>query len=213
MRGRARAWLVAGGLVLLALQGCASAPAPPAPAIVLILLPDDAGHAGPIMVSGAGGELVLTRAGDAVRVSTRPEQPTAPFAMPPDDVARVFGPAIAARPGPPARFLLYFEDDSDILTAESRTRLGEVVRSVVDRRAVDVSIVGHTDTVGTRAYNFRLGLRRALRVQEAIRALPVDEAIVQPTIRVDTHGKDAPLVATGDNVAEPRNRRVEVTVR
>jgi hypothetical protein len=32
-------------------------------------------------------------------------------------------------------------------------------------------------------------------------------------LRVDSHGKDAPLVQTGDNVPEPRNRRVEVTVR
>jgi outer membrane protein OmpA-like peptidoglycan-associated protein len=88
-------------------------------------------------------------------------------------------------------------------------RLGEVARSVVERRAIDVSIIGHTDTVGSRAYNFRLGLRRAVKVQEAIRELPIDQSI----LRVDSHGKDAPLVQTGDNVPEPRNRRVEVTVR
>ena len=178
---------------------------------MFILLANDSGQAGQITVSAPGGARQLTRVGDAIRVTTRGGEAdaSAPFSMPSEDVARVFGPALAAQPGPPARFLLYFEDDSDVLTAESRGRLAEVVRSVADRRAVDVSIVGHTDTVGTRGYNFRLGMRRAQRVQEAIRALPIDGAIV----RVDSHGKDAPLVATGDNVPEPRNRRVEVTVR
>jgi len=209
---RARARLAALGFVVPALSGCAAAPPPappPAPAMVLVLLPDDAGEVGQVTLSRPGGEVALTRAGEAVRVPARAEEQAAPFAMPSEDVGRVFGTAIAARPAPPARFLLYFEDDSDTLTTESRTRLAEVARSVVDRRAVDVSIIGHTDTVGTRAYNFRLGLRRAQRVQEVVRALPIDPSIV----RVDTHGKDAPLVPTGDNVPEPRNRRVEVTVR
>ncbi len=212
MRGRSRAWLAALGLVVPALAGCAAAPPPappPTPAMVLVLLPDETGEVGQVTLSRPGGDVVLTRAGEAVQVTARADAPAAPFAMPAEDVGRVFGTAIAVRPTAPARFLLYFEDDADTLTAESRSRLAEVVQSVVDRRAVDVSIVGHTDTVGTRAYNFRLGLRRAQRVQEAIRALPIDQSIV----RVDTHGKDAPLIASGDNVAEPRNRRVEVTVR
>ena len=212
MRGPSRAWLAALGLLVPALAGCSAAPPPappPAPVMVLVLLPDETGEVGQVTLSRPGGDVVLARAGEAVQVTARADAPAAPFAMPAEDIGRVFGTAIAVRPTAPARFLLYFEDDSDTLIAESSLRMAEVVQSVVDRRAVDVSIVGHTDTVGTRAYNFRLGLRRAQRVQEAIRALPIDQSIV----RVDTHGKDAPLIPSGDNVAEPRNRRVEVTVR
>jgi outer membrane protein OmpA-like peptidoglycan-associated protein len=72
-----------------------------------------------------------------------------------------------------------------------------------------VSIVGHTDTTGTRDYNFRLGLRRAERVRgrlQAVGAAPTE-------LTVESHGEDNPLVPTGDGVSEPRNRRVEVTVR
>lgn len=198
------------GVALLALHACASAPpAPPPPAAVFLLLGDDADRVGRITVTTPGGERELTVAGEAVAVSREPLAAPTPIALPADAVSRLFGAALAARPGPPARFVLYFEGDSDVLTADSQARLGEIVRSVAERRAIDVSIVGHTDTVGTRGYNFRLGLRRAQRVREAIRVLPIDEAIV----RVDSHGKDAPLFPTGDNVAEPRNRRVEVTVR
>jgi outer membrane protein OmpA-like peptidoglycan-associated protein len=176
---------------------------------VFILLADDSDQVGRIAVETSGGTQELARAGEAVAVSGAALDPPAPIAMPAEEVSRLFGAALAARPGPPARFVLYFEDDSDTLTADSRARLGEIVRSVGERRAIDVSIVGHTDTVGTRGYNFRLGMRRAQRVREAILVLPIDEGI----LRVDSHGKDAPLVPTGDNVPEPRNRRVEVTVR
>ena len=205
-----RAWagFAALGLLLSSLHGCASTP-PPAPASVLVLLRDDSGQSGHVTVSNLGGTQELSRAGEAIRISAVDSGPTAPFPMSTDEITRVFGSALTAQPGPPAYFQLYFEDDSDTLTAESLARLGDVARSVVERRAIDVSIVGHTDTVGTREYNFRLGIRRALKVQEAIRVLPVDRSI----LRVDSHGKDAPLVPTGDNVPEPRNRRVEVTVR
>jgi hypothetical protein len=217
MRAAVWAWLAGLGLLLHALHGCASAPppepasvfVPPEPANVFVLLPDDSGLTGQITVSNPGGTQELTRGGEAVRISALASGPSAPFAMSSEEVTRVFGAAIAARPGPPARFVLHFEGDSDTLTKDSKVRLGEVVRSVVERRAIDVSIIGHTDTVGSRAYNFRLGLRRAVKVQEAIRELPIDQSI----LRVDSHGEDEPLVQTGDNVPEPRNRRVEVTVR
>ena len=204
------AWvgLLALSLLLSSLHGCASTP-PPAPGTVLVLLPDDSGQTGRVTVTHPGGTQELTRAGDGIRIPAGASGPPATSPMSAEEITRVFGAALTAQPGPPAYFQLYFEDDSDTLTRASQARLGDVVRSVAERRAIDVSIVGHTDTVGTREYNFRLGLRRALKVQEAILVLPIDRSI----LRVDSHGKDAPLVATGDNVPEPQNRRVEVTVR
>ncbi len=217
MRATSCAWLAGFGLLPYALYGCASAPPPPPPpppvstgvVVEVVLLPDDAGQVGRITLSNPQGTQELSRAGQAVRLSTAEPALPAPVALDSAYIARVFGAALAARPGPPAHFVLYFEGDSDRLTAESQMRLAEVARSVVERRALAVSIVGHTDTVGTREYNFQLGLRRARRVQEAIRTQAVDQSIV----RVDSHGEADPLVKTGDNVAEPRNRRVEVTVR
>lgn len=217
MGARSWAWLAGFGLLPYALYGCASAPSPPPPpppvsagvVVVVVLLPDDAGQFGRLTLSSPQGTQELSRAGEAVRVSTAEPALPAPVTMDSEYITRVFGAALAARPGPPARFVLYFEGDSDRLTAESQRRLAEVARTVVERRALAVSIVGHTDTMGTTEYNFQLGLRRARRVQEAIRAQPVDQSIV----RVDSHGEKDPLVPTGDNVPEPRNRRVEVTIR
>jgi outer membrane protein OmpA-like peptidoglycan-associated protein len=87
--------------------------------------------------------------------------------------------------------------------------LPDVVQSIRERRAGDVGVVGHTDTVGTRPYNYRLGLRRATRVADLLVAAGVDRSLLD----LDSHGEDDLLVPTRDDVDEPRNRRVEITVR
>jgi len=39
------------------------------------------------------------------------------------------------------------------------------------------------------------------------------EGVDSSMLDISSHGKDNPLVPTGDQVSEPRNRRVEITVR
>jgi outer membrane protein OmpA-like peptidoglycan-associated protein len=63
--------------------------------------------------------------------------------------------------------------------------------------------------VGDKSYNYRLSLMRAKTVAALLVAKGLDPSILEIT----SHGKDNPLVPTGDQVFEPRNRRVEVTVR
>jgi outer membrane protein OmpA-like peptidoglycan-associated protein len=70
-------------------------------------------------------------------------------------------------------------------------------------------VIGHTDSVGTLAYNDRLSLARAERVREMLVAMGIPAARIQAAGR----GKRELLVPTDDNVAEARNRRVEINVR
>jgi outer membrane protein OmpA-like peptidoglycan-associated protein len=106
-------------------------------------------------------------------------------------------------------YLLYFDSNSTQLTAESRRLIPEVIRTIRERNSNDVSVVGHSDTTGNREYNYRLSLMRA----QAVRQLLVDAGIDPSSLEITSHGKDNPLIPTGDGVAEPRNRRVEITVR
>ena len=77
-------------------------------------------------------------------------------------------------------------------------------------RFPDVAVVGHTDTTGTPAVNFELGLRRAtMRSQPPRRRRPRRGR----SSSVTSHGEADLLVKTADEVSEPRNRRVEITVR
>ena len=68
-------------------------------------------------------------------------------------------------------------------------------------------IEGHTDTVGTPAYNQALSERRAIVVAEYLASnFHVDRRRMQPV----GMGEAGLLVATADQTAEPRNRRVQV---
>ncbi len=209
-RPRALPRLLAGFLcAALLAAACATAPRPVAPRQdVVVLLPDDKGKTGAIVITAGGGEQVLSEARQAVTVDPG-AAPAAPFVMSEEQVSRVAGPALSALPPPPARFVLYFDNDSTRLTAESRARVPEVVRAVRERRAADISVVGHTDTVGGKGYNDRLGLRRARGVAALLAASGVKRSLME----IVSHGKTNLLVATGDQVPEPRNRCVEVTVR
>jgi len=196
--------------VLLLAAACATAQkAPPPPSRdIIVLLPDDQGKTGAIVVSSAGVERRLDRPGQTVTVESG-SPPGLPTVMPEPEVRAIAGPALAALPKPPAQFILYFEHDSVDLTAESRAVLEKVIGRIRARAPVDVSVVGHTDTVGTKGYNYSLSLKRAKEVASILTGKGIDPSVLEIT----SHGKDNPLVPTGDQVTEPRNRRVEITVR
>lgn len=204
------AGLLAALLGALLLGGaCATVPKPrPSSEDLVILLPDEQGKTGAIVVSGEGGERLLSEPRQAVRVSAG-APPTAPVVLTPKEVRAHAGPALSVLPPPPLQFLLFFEHDAAELTPESRKRIAAVVRAVRERAAVDISVIGHTDTWGGRRHNYRLGLKRS----RAVAALLVGEGVDPSLIETASHGEDNLLVPSRDRVHEPRNRRVEVTVR
>lgn len=188
---------------------CAAAPrAPEKPRDVIVLLPDAAGKTGAVAVSGAGTERVLSQPWQAVAVEAG-APPGEPFTMTRDDVGALMGPALSALPPPPLRFVFHFVSDTTELTPESRAMVDRVTRAVRERNPVEIAVVGHTDTVGSREYNHALGLRRARAVAAILAAGGVDSALCV----ISSHGEENPAVPTGDETEEPRNRRVEVTVR
>ena len=67
-------------------------------------------------------------------------------------------------------------------------------------------IVGHTDDVGSAAYNQKLSERRA----EAVRDYLVQSGLSAEIITVTGHGKELPLVAGTSEAARAKNRRVEL---
>ena len=196
--------------VLLLAAACATAPKSPSPQTrdTIVLLPDDQGKTGAIVVTSAGVERRLDRPGQTVTVDSG-SPPGLPTVMSGAEVRAIAGPALAALPKPPAQFILYFEHDSVALTPASGALLGIVIGRIHARAPVDVSVVGHTDTVGTKAYNYSLSMKRAKEVASILTGKGIDPSVLEIT----SHGKDNLLVPTGDQVSEPRNRRVEITVR
>jgi len=203
---KSRVLLLAAALI----AGCAAAPQRTHTRTpdTIVLLPDASGKTGAIIVSSEGTDLVLSRPHQAVVVE-QGSAPGTPFIMQSAEAKSVAEPALKALPAPPRQFILYFQHASADLTPQSSAMIRQVIETIRERAPVDISVVGHTDTVGEKDYNYRLSYKRARAVADLLVANGVDGSILDIT----SHGKDNPLIPTGDQVHEPRNRRVEVTVR
>lgn len=189
-------------LAVLGLAGCASKP----PSSYVVLLANDDGSIGKVQVSGRDGTTLLEKNREGTVIGD-PSGKT--FVVSEESMAKDFGAAMAASPQKPRSFLLHFETGGAKLTRESAASIPEILGEIGRRPAPDISIVGHTDTVGSDEENGRLGLTRARSVAGLI------DGAKLPTVKIsiESHGEKNLLVATPDNTAEPRNRRVEVTVR
>jgi outer membrane protein OmpA-like peptidoglycan-associated protein len=199
-------------LVILLASGCRHrpTPAPPPPSSTIILLPnDDGSSSGSLTVSNAGGTQQLTDAYSSVKVSRANTAPSAPVRVDPSEVQRLFGETLALMPAAEARFNLYFESGGTVLTAESAAELPRIIEAYRARRSTDVTIIGHTDTVGESQTNYQLGLQRAGQISQDLQA----QGVKGSDIFIESHGESDLLVPTPDKVEEPRNRRVEVIVR
>lgn len=120
-----------------------------------------------------------------------------------DEALAACAPEIGAK-----RFLVFFGFDRTDLTDRARAKLDEVVAAVQAMGTTALSVVGHTDTVGSPQYNQGLSERRARRVGNAL----VERGIPASAMTLAGRGENELAVQTGDNVREPDNRRVEITL-
>ena len=175
---------------------------------VIVLMPDEDGSVGKAVVTNQGGSVVLDEAREATKLSAT-AAPQTPKVIDGKTIDADFKDAIAALPQKPYAFVLYFRAGSTELTPASRKQLPQILDTVENWILPDVGVVGHTDRAGSAKWNYTLSLRRAKRVRDLI----VDIGVPPEFVEVTSHGENNPVVTTADGVAEPKNRRVEVTVR
>ena len=103
-----------------------------------------------------------------------------------------------------------FEIRFDFDRYEIKPEYEQIIRNLVAtagrHKNVKISVVGHTDTVGTADYNFALGGRRA----EAVRRMLIQHGIPSSQIIAVSSGKNNLKVPTGPGVPQAENRRVRV---
>ena len=190
------------------LAGCSCFQAKQETPALFIVVPSAAdGHVGAIVVHHGGRSQVIDSAYGAQRLKADGTLESARL----DEraVKEQFGAVLAALPGVPATFTLYFLEGSDELTPQSRAELDNIFAELKRRPLPDIVVIGHTDTVGGLTYNDQLSLARAQRMREMLIGLGIPGERIEAAGR----GEREPLVPTADNVSEPRNRRVEINVR
>jgi outer membrane protein OmpA-like peptidoglycan-associated protein len=183
----------------LLLVGCA---APPQGNVVLLPSPQPAA----VAVTQGGQTLVLDQPYAGAELTRDGPRAITSSAT---QVQAQFGAALAAQPLPPARFTLYFVEGGNEFSAESKASVDRVFTEIAARPVPDVLVIGHTDAVGSDAFNDTLSRQRA----EVVRAALIARGIDAGNIVAVGRGKRELLVATAAGVAEARNRRVEILVR
>lgn len=176
---------------------------------IIVLLPDQEGKTGTIEIRNDGGSQKLDAPNQSTQVTSPKEAPDTPRIMPAEEVKRIFGETMEAMPPAPVHYTLYFLKDSTLLTETSTRTFEEILISIKEINPAEISVVGHTDRVGAREQNYRLGFERANQVKGMLVQERVDSRIVEIT----SHGEDNPLIKTRDEIMEPRNRRVEIVIR
>jgi outer membrane protein OmpA-like peptidoglycan-associated protein len=177
----------------------------------VVLLPNPDGKAGSLEVASVKGTdpQTLDKPWQATETSALTGAPGTPKVMDEKEVKAIFGQAMKARPLPPVSYIMYFSQGSAELTADSKNLLLAALEAIALRSSTHVTVIGHSDSVGSVQYNDKLSGKRSRAVVDAMVARGVDKKIIEVT----NHGKANPLIPTPDGVPEQRNRRVEINIR
>lgn len=106
----------------------------------------------------------------------------------------------------PRSYLVFFDFAKSDLTPQAIEIVDTAAKNAGPAKATEITVTGHTDTVGSDAYNMRLSKRRA----EAVAARLEQDGIPRSEIQIVAKGKRDLLVPTKDGVKEPQNRRVQI---
>ena len=95
-----------------------------------------------------------------------------------------------------------------MLKPVGRAKLDDLVSKIRGINLEVIIAVGHTDSIGSVAYNQRLSVRRA----EAVKAYLVSKGIERNRVYTEGKGKSQPVADNRTKEGRAKNRRVEIEV-
>jgi hypothetical protein len=108
----------------------------------------------------------------------------------------------------PEQFVVFFPTNEATLGPDASRVVDEAAAAYQRTGIAQIEVTGHTDTVGSAAYNLALSERRAAAVADEL----IRRGVPATDIFTVGRGEEDLLVPTGDGVDEPRNRQVEIVV-
>ncbi|MCZ8284718.1 MAG: OmpA family protein, partial [Bacteroidia bacterium] len=123
-------------------------------------------------------------------------------------------PAAAAPVAPPAATKVtyaadaFFDFNKSVIKPEGKAKLDDLVGKIKDINLEVIIAVGHTDSVGSDAYNQKLSVRRS----EAVKAYLVSKGIEKNRVYTEGKGEKQPVADNKTAEGRAKNRRVEIEV-
>ena len=102
----------------------------------------------------------------------------------------------------------FFDFDKSVLKPDGKAKLNDLTSKLQGMNLEVIIAVGHTDSIGTDAYNQRLSIRRA----EAVKAYLVSRGIEANRVYTEGKGEKQPVADNKTAAGRAKNRRVEIEV-
>ena len=148
--------------------------------------------------AAAGCDGALVKTAEVAPAPAAAPAPVAPVAKPPAPAASKVTYAADA----------FFDFDKSVLKPAGKAKLDDLVSKVKNINLEVIIAVGHTDSVGTAAYNQKLSVRRA----EAVKAYLVSRGIEKNRVYTEGKGESQPVASNKTAAGRAKNRRVEIEV-
>jgi OOP family OmpA-OmpF porin len=161
----------------------------------------------------ASGDVWKNSSGDCWRDSSWTPATAAPGCGTPVAAPKAAAPAAPAAPVAAASKVTYaadafFDFDKAVVKPAGKAKLDDLVSKVKGINLEVIIAVGHTDSVGSDAYNQKLSVRRA----EAVKAYLVTKGIEKNRIYTEGKGEKQPVADNKTKEGRAKNRRVEIEV-
>ena len=145
-----------------------------------------------------------------------PAPPVAPPPPPPPAVAPPAPPPpppVVVKPVPVQEKVTFaadalFDFDKSVLKADAQAKLSDLVDKTKGVNLEVIIAVGHTDAVGTPAYNQKLSIARA----ESVKSFLVSKGVERNRVYTEGKGESQPVADNKTSAGRAKNRRVEVEV-